>query len=56
MHLDDMPIDDAYDYFGGPDLGEDFSHDRPHIARRHRRREVRDNAIATLRGTRKAAW
>ena len=43
MHLDDMPIDDAYDYFGGPDLGEDFSHDRPHIARRHRRREVRDD-------------
>ncbi|RPD59565.1 hypothetical protein L227DRAFT_611800 [Lentinus tigrinus ALCF2SS1-6] len=42
MHIDDMPIEDAYDYFGGPDLGEDFSHDGPHIVRRHRRRDARD--------------
>ncbi|RDX54027.1 hypothetical protein OH76DRAFT_1057759 [Lentinus brumalis] len=43
MQIDDLPIEDAYDYFGGPDLGEDFSDDRPHLARRHRRRDVRDD-------------
>ncbi|KAI0366976.1 hypothetical protein BV20DRAFT_951134 [Pilatotrama ljubarskyi] len=45
MQIDDIanaPLDDAYDYFGGPDLGEDFSH-RPHISRRRSRTEFRDD-------------
>ncbi|KAI8969370.1 hypothetical protein BD414DRAFT_511004 [Trametes punicea] len=46
MQIDDIasqPLEDAYDYFGGPDLGEDFSHSRPHIPRRHSRAEIRDD-------------
>ncbi|KAI0352400.1 hypothetical protein OH77DRAFT_1409262 [Trametes cingulata] len=45
MQIDDIanaPLEDAYDYFGGPDLGEDFSH-RPHISRRRSRTEIRDD-------------
>ncbi|KAI0738433.1 hypothetical protein C8Q80DRAFT_1275441 [Daedaleopsis nitida] len=41
MHIDDAPLEDAYDYFGGPDLGEDFS-GNGHPARRRPRRDVRD--------------
>ncbi|KAI0766986.1 hypothetical protein BD413DRAFT_480253 [Trametes elegans] len=46
MQIDDIanaPVDDAYDYFGGPDLGEDFSHTRTHLSRRRSRTEIRDD-------------
>ncbi|KAJ2955153.1 hypothetical protein NUW54_g14761 [Trametes sanguinea] len=46
MQIDDISnqtIEDAYDYFGGPDLGEDFSHSRVHISRRRSRTEIRDD-------------
>ena len=43
MHIDDAPLEDAYDYFGGPDLGEDFSSPRAHHHRRRPRREIRDD-------------
>ncbi|KAI0642185.1 hypothetical protein C8Q79DRAFT_929196 [Trametes meyenii] len=46
MQIDDIahpPIEDAYDYFGGPDLGEDFSHPRVHLSRRRSRPEIRDD-------------
>ncbi|PIL24754.1 hypothetical protein GSI_12640 [Ganoderma sinense ZZ0214-1] len=47
MQLDDTPLEDAYDYFGGPDLGEDFSHSRAHAHRRRQRRDVRDDEVIT---------
>lgn len=49
MQLDDTPLEDAYDYFGGPDLGEDFSHGygRVHAHRRRQRRDVRDEDAIT---------
>ncbi|KAI0820767.1 hypothetical protein BC628DRAFT_1341384 [Trametes gibbosa] len=46
MQIDDIthaPLEDAYDYFGGPDLGEDFSHPQPQVQRRRNRVEVRDD-------------
>ncbi|OSD05510.1 hypothetical protein PYCCODRAFT_1465395 [Trametes coccinea BRFM310] len=46
MQIDDISsqtIEDAYDYFGGPDLGEDFSHPRTHLSRRRSRTEIRDD-------------
>ncbi|KAI0629329.1 hypothetical protein C8Q77DRAFT_1065937 [Trametes polyzona] len=46
MQIDDIthpPLEDAYDYFGGPDLGEDFSHHQPHLSRRRSRTEIRDD-------------
>ncbi|KAH9893462.1 hypothetical protein C8Q73DRAFT_648107 [Cubamyces lactineus] len=46
MQIDDIAshhMEDAYDYFGGPDLGEDFSHSRPQVSRRRSRTEVRDD-------------
>ncbi|CDO73314.1 hypothetical protein BN946_scf185008.g76 [Trametes cinnabarina] len=46
MQIDDISshtIEDAYDYFGGPDLGEDFSQPRAHISRRRSRTEIRDD-------------
>ncbi|KAI1790307.1 hypothetical protein LXA43DRAFT_1017401 [Ganoderma leucocontextum] len=47
MPIDDIPLEDAYDYFGGPDLGEDFSHSRVHAHRRRQRRDVRDDDMIT---------
>ncbi|EIW58597.1 protein phosphatase regulator REG1 [Trametes versicolor FP-101664 SS1] len=44
MQIDDIahpPVGDAYDYFGGPDLGEDFS--QTHLSRRRSRTDVRDD-------------
>lgn len=43
MHIDDVPLEDAYDYFGGPDLGEDFSHGRAPISRRRHRGDTRED-------------
>ncbi|CAL1714326.1 unnamed protein product [Somion occarium] len=38
MHSDDLHSEqpDAYDYFGGPDLGEDYGERRSHLGRRRR--------------------
>ncbi|KAJ3525643.1 hypothetical protein NM688_g8373 [Phlebia brevispora] len=36
MHADDVREEDAYDYFGGPDLGEDYHHQRPSTLRSRR--------------------
>ncbi|TBU53699.1 hypothetical protein BD310DRAFT_134233 [Dichomitus squalens] len=43
MHLHDSLVEDAYDYFGGPDLGEDFSSGRAHYPRRRPQRDIRDD-------------
>ena len=42
MQIDHAPLEDAYDYFGGPDLGEDFSHPS---RKRQRTHDVRDDDI-----------
>ena len=42
MQIDDAPLEDAYDYFGGPDLGEDFSHSSQ---KRQRTHDVHDDDI-----------
>ncbi|KAH9852624.1 hypothetical protein C2E23DRAFT_730255 [Lenzites betulinus] len=44
MQIDDVAHgEDAYDYFGGPDLVEDFSHPQPQVPRRRSRVEIRDD-------------
>ncbi|KAH9910972.1 uncharacterized protein BXZ73DRAFT_108335 [Epithele typhae] len=47
MDIDDSPVEGAYDYFGGPDLGEDFSY--PHGQRRVRRGDVRNDDSEVVR-------